>query len=169
MLNHLSKDLCIFVQSLIIFPVFDRCVSSPNFIPSFCSDHLDNVFNYTTLDNYQQITEVLISTFDKLPFDVSDFCFPTAQMYTCKYFFPPCNTNNQPMAICEESCNHFLYESICGDTFVNISTLLSASNLTINFDSYDNCSSSVIPLYNASASRNDNCQRFNSKSVMCLL
>jgi len=159
----------VFVQSLKVFLVFDRCISSPNFIPSFCSDHLDNIFNYTTLDNYQQITEVLISTFDKLPFDVADFCFPTAQMYTCKYFFPPCNTDNQPIAICEESCNHFLYESVCGDTFVNISSLLSASNLTINFDSYDNCSSSVTPLYNASASRNDKCQRFNSKSVMCLL
>ncbi|XP_065911887.1 tyrosine-protein kinase Mer-like isoform X2 [Dysidea avara] len=139
-----------------------ECISSPNFIPSLCSDHVDNVFNYTTLDNYQQITEVLISTFDKLPFDLRDFCYPTAQMYTCKYFFPPCNEdNNQPVAICEESCDHFLHESVCGDTFVNVSTLLSASNLTLDINSFDNCSSSVYPLYNTSASRNVDCHHFN--------
>jgi len=162
MLNHLSKYFYILIQSLNVFPVFVRCISSPNFIPSLCSGHVDNVFNYTTLDNFQHISEVLNSTFGKLPFDAADFCFPTAQMYTCKYFFPPCSTNNQPMAICEESCNHFLYESVCGDTFVNISTLLRASDLTVNFDSYDNCSSSVTPLYNTPASRNENCQHFNS-------
>ena len=88
-------------------------------------------------------------------------------MYTCKYFFPPCNEdNNQPVAICEESCDHFLHESVCGDTFVNVSTLLSASNLTLDINSFDNCSSSVYPLYNTSASRNVDCHHFNSQSCV---
>ena len=67
------------------------------------------------------------------------------------------------MAICAESCNHFFNESVCGDTFVKVATLLHDSNLTVNFDSYDNCSSFVHPLYNVSVSRTTNCQRFNSK------
>ena len=83
-------------------------------------------------------------------------------MYTCKYFFPRCDENNLPMAICTESCNHFFNESVCGDTFVKVATLLSDSNLTVNFDSYDNCSSSVHPLYKVNVSRSTNCLPFES-------
>ena len=113
---------------------------------TLCSSR--SVYNYTTLDQFQQIFVDLTLAFANLMFDIRDFCYPSVQTYMCDYFFPPCVTqNNIPQVICEVSCDNYLHNGVCTSFFTDLLSFLTTINSSIIELFNKNCSASLQPLY----------------------
>ena len=138
---------------------FGRCVSSDELnLSSICPSR--SVYNYTSLEQFHQFITDLNSTFEYLEpmFDIGDLCYPSIQTYMCDYLFPPCVSNN-PQAICEVSCNNYLYNGVCTSYFNDLLNYLNIINSTIILHFYTNCSESLEPLYGVDTSRHHGCNR----------
>ena len=137
-----------------------RCISPDVLnLSSICASRNVPVYNYTTLDQFQQIVTDLISAFANLTFDIRDLCYPSVQTYMCDYFFPPC-VSNSPQAICQVSCDNYLHSGVCTNFFTDLLNYLTDINSTIIPLFNTNCSASLQPLYGIET-REFGCNRLN--------
>ena len=138
-----------------------RCISPDvlNFPSSLCSSRTGPVYNYTTLDQFQQIITDLTLAFKNLTFDIGDLCYPSVQTYMCDYFFPPC-VSDTPRAICKDSCDNYLHTGVCTDFITDLLNYLTAINSIIIPLFNTNCSASLEPIYGIET-REFFCNRLN--------
>ena len=129
-----------------MFHISCRCISSDIILDfsSICTSR--TVYNYTTLDQFQQIVTDLASAFSNLTYDIRDLCYPSVQAYMCDYFFPLC-VSDSPQAICKASCDNYIHSGICTYFFTDLLSYLNVINSTIVPLFITNCSASLQPLY----------------------
>lgn len=141
-----------------------RCISSDILsLSSVCSSDLYSVYNYTTLDRFQNIVKDLTLAFQIQNMTIGDICTPSVQAYMCSYFFPPC-VNNQPHAICEETCENYLHNGVCANYFTDLLNYLTTINSTIISEKLFNksCSAFLQSLYGVET-RDFGCNRLNGQ------
>ena len=109
------------------------------------------MYNYTTLDKFQQIVIDLSLAFGNMTtVDGGDLCYPAVQTYMCDYFFPPCVISS-PQAICKDSCDNYLHSGVCTNKFADLLNYLTTINSTIISLFNTNCSALLQPMYGVDA------------------
>ena len=144
--SKITRVSNLFLLQYFGFLLLSRCISSDVIVnlSSICSSR--NVYNYVTLDQFQQMVVDLTLALENLTFNIGDLCHPSVQTYMCDYFFPPC-TNNNLQAICAVSCDNYLHNGVCTSYFTEILNYLNTTNSTIVRVFEKNCSASLDSLY----------------------